>query len=114
MGNRNPIEGVRFFDQAKRDTAFTMKPSHTSLLLPATFSEAYVRIFVKKDEHVGPAREAFKEYCRREKHISPTAANEKEYVLPQPKNQAVKRLAFENEVLHEKLASTFKRQKKVE
>lgn len=64
LQDRNPIEFTHFFDSATPNTKFKINPENVSLMLPSTFSELLVRVFVREKSHVSAVEAGFTSYMK--------------------------------------------------
>jgi hypothetical protein len=73
--DKNPVDCVKFYNKnnVKSNTnglaltfleSFKIDPDQVSLLLPSKFSERFVRIYVKSEDKVKVAKDAFNRYCK--------------------------------------------------
>lgn len=64
-GTSNPIDNVKFFKSDYNLSTFPLNKDATSLLLPKTFSETYLRIFVRDSQKFEAVRAAIEKYQKK-------------------------------------------------
>jgi hypothetical protein len=52
MKEQNPVNHVHFYAPDKLNHRFGLSKDKVSLLIPDTFSEHYLRVYCRKNEHV--------------------------------------------------------------
>ena len=65
MKDKNPVDSVKFFKKSNPSESFSIKAEEVSLLIPAKFSERYIRVFVKDPKKLTKVKQAFKRYCQK-------------------------------------------------
>uniref|UniRef100_A0A665SVE8 HD domain-containing protein n=1 Tax=Echeneis naucrates TaxID=173247 RepID=A0A665SVE8_ECHNA len=63
MKDKDPIGEVFFYSKSDNNTAFKIPRDQVSKLLPECFSEAFIRIYCKKNEHLAVAKKHFRKWC---------------------------------------------------
>jgi len=69
MGKKNPLENVLFYKKECANKAFKLRKTEIPIsdLLPASFSDEFLRIFVKEASQVEEATVAFNSWCQKTK-----------------------------------------------
>ncbi|XP_078688540.1 deoxynucleoside triphosphate triphosphohydrolase SAMHD1-like [Branchiostoma floridae x Branchiostoma belcheri] len=65
MGDKNPIDHVRFYDKSKMDNACRVRKEEVSQMLPETFAEQHIRVYCKKRDQrsIDIAERCFIQWC---------------------------------------------------
>ncbi|XP_078609444.1 deoxynucleoside triphosphate triphosphohydrolase SAMHD1-like isoform X3 [Branchiostoma floridae x Branchiostoma japonicum] len=65
MGDKNPIDHVRFYDKSKMDNACRVRKEEVSQMLPETFAEQHIRVYCKKrdQQSIDIAERCFIQWC---------------------------------------------------
>jgi HD superfamily phosphohydrolase len=64
MKDKNPVDNVRFYQQGN-PSPFNIKKEQVSLLIPDTFQEKSVRLYVRDESNAADAHEAFQKNLKR-------------------------------------------------
>ncbi len=85
MKDKNPVDSVFFFQDARSTEKFHIDSEQVSTLLPSVFQEKRVRLFVKNEKHWDAAALAFENYQRKQfgksKQICETPPRNKKQVF---------------------------------
>lgn len=71
--NQNPIDSVYFYSKAKPDKPFRLKKEQVSQMLPETFEEQYIRLYIKNGtpQQVDYLKKAFHLWCKDNNYPDP-------------------------------------------
>ena len=86
MKDKNPVDHVYFFQNARSSEKFHIPKEKVSTLLPEVFQERKVRLFVKDQEKFDAASIAFEEYQRRFYGVSQQVASTPPRNIPAPRS----------------------------
>ncbi|XP_078356176.1 deoxynucleoside triphosphate triphosphohydrolase SAMHD1-like isoform X2 [Oculina patagonica] len=74
MGDKNPIDELRFYGKRAPDKAIKIRKEEVSEMLPKTFAEQEMRVYFKKvddDDLLKKAEECFKQWCKNQEDCTP-------------------------------------------
>lgn len=71
--NKNPIDCVYFYSKEKPDKPFRLKEEQVSHMLPKTFEEQCIRLYIKNGtpQQIGHLKEAFLRWCKDNNYPDP-------------------------------------------
>jgi len=75
-GTQNPVSKVKFYSKANVSSTFSLERSDICSLLPATYQEDIVRVFVRSPKHLDVAKAAVAKLIKR-RHLNVTLTSKK-------------------------------------
>ncbi|KAK7696469.1 hypothetical protein QCA50_001126 [Cerrena zonata] len=76
MGDRNPLEKVKFYSKRSPNACLSAEPGDISLLMPAVFGEVLLRVYTRDSRFFGLVQAGYRECLKKFKRDTPSSSQQ--------------------------------------